>query len=57
VNFVVVPFLKSLKVWPFMEEANISSEKVAVTSAVGVNPVAVASGTVLSTLVHNQMRR
>jgi hypothetical protein len=41
--------LKSLKVWPFMEEASISSEKVAVTWAVGVTPVALAVGTVLST--------
>ena len=33
--------------WPFMEEADISSEKVAVTSVVRSTPLASLSGTVL----------
>ena len=47
---MVEPFLKSLKVVPFMEEANIASEKVAVTLVVGETPVALAVGTVLMTV-------
>jgi hypothetical protein len=50
VILVVEPFLKSLKVLPFMEEANMSSEKVAVTFVVAATPVALAAETVLMTL-------
>ena len=42
--------MKSLKVVVFMVEANMSSEKVALTSIVGATPVvALAVGTVLMT--------
>src|SRR5215211_6340136 len=44
---VEVPFLKSLKVLPFMEEAIISSEKNAVTLAVVATPVALVPGSVV----------
>src|ERR687897_2965672 len=44
------PFLKSLKVLPFMEEALISSEKKAVTLVVVATPVALVPGSVLVTL-------
>ena len=48
---MVEPFLKSLKVLAFMEEAFISSEKVAVTLAVEATPVAaLAVGEVLVTV-------
>jgi len=47
---VVEPFLKSLKVVPFMDEANISSEKVAVTLVVVETPLASAAGKVLLTV-------
>ena len=49
-SLVVEPFLKSLKVVVFMVEANMSSEKVAVTLVDGTTPVALAVGTVLVTL-------
>jgi hypothetical protein len=49
-TLVVEPFLKSLKVWPFIEATLILSEKVAVTLAVGRTPVAPDAGLVLMTL-------
>ena len=47
---MVEPFLKSLKVVPFMEEANIASEKVAVMLVVVETLVASAVGEVLITV-------
>ena len=43
-------FLKSLKVLPFMEEAFIFFEKVALREAVGATALAFALGEVLRTL-------
>jgi hypothetical protein len=54
---VVEPFSKSLKVWPFMEEAIISSEKIALTLVGGATPVAFALGRVLMTLVSHSAAR
>src|SRR5215203_109749 len=47
---VEVPFLKSLKVLVFMEEAIISSEKKAVTLVVLATPVTLGPGSVFVTL-------
>jgi hypothetical protein len=44
------PFSLSVKVWPSMEEGDMLSEKVAVTSVAGATPVAFAAGTVLTTV-------
>jgi hypothetical protein len=53
---VVEPFLVSLKVVPSMEEASISSEKKAVTLAVGETSVAlVSTGQSRDSLTCNEM--
>ena len=44
------PFLKSVKVEPSMVSRFICSDKKAVTSVVGATPVALAVGTVLTTV-------